>query len=99
MFGFSSTSNVTNLPHVQSNGLVVLVLCVLVVLNIPLTEGLRVPALLLLLLLLQQGHHNLSSVTHFQPKFGVAAVAAAVPAATSRVSSGPPARQLVTVCQ
>lgn len=74
--------------------MVVLVLCVLV-LKTPLREFLRVPASFLL----QQGHHNLSFVTHSQPEFGVAAIAAAVPAAASRVPSGPPTCQLVAVSQ
>lgn len=49
--------------------------------------------------MLQQGHQHLSSLTHFEPKLWVAAVAAAVSAATSGVTFHPAASQLVVVCQ
>lgn len=49
--------------------------------------------------MLKQGHHNLSTVAHFQPELRVAAIAAAVPTAARWVSFRPPANQVVSVCQ
>lgn len=49
--------------------------------------------------ILQQGYHNLSSLAHPQPKLRVAAVAAAVSAATCGQPFHPPTSQLMGVCQ
>lgn len=89
------TNESPNLPHVQSYGLVPLMLWVLPILNWHLWAFLRIPPFSML----KQGQHNLSTVTHFQPELRVAAIGAAVPAAARRVSFCPPANQLVSVCQ
>lgn len=85
----------TDLPQVQSDGLVVLVLGVLQVLQRHrrvFVRGPRRPAL-------QQRHHHLSSLTHLEPKLGVGAVAAAVPTPTCGGALHPSAGELVTVGQ
>lgn len=91
----STLNERTNLPQVQRDGLVMLVLCIVAVLDWGLCIFLCVspfPAL-------QQRHHHLSSFAHFKPKLGVAAVAAAVSATASRVPFYPATSQLMTVCQ
>lgn len=72
-----------------------LVLCVTALLRVRWCVFFSVPAFSML----QQGYENLSCLTHFEPKLGIAAVAAGVSASASRVAFDPPASQLVAVCE
>lgn len=84
----------TNLPHVKSNRLVVVVFCTLAV-----TEWRSCIFLSAIpLWILQQRHQDLSSLTHFKPKLWIVDVAAAVAAAASGNACNPAADVLVIKC-
>lgn len=84
-----------NLPDVQSDGLVPLVLWAPSVLDWRLQVFLQITPFSML----KQGQDDLCAVTHSQPELGVAVVAAAVPTAPRGEPLRPSANQLVSVSE